>query len=148
MGILKYSTSINCLLFPEIGLADYGQKFGAIDAAQKAKSSIEIPMNFACNFDNTTKQMYFVGYRSNQLFLPLKRDQLSQESDNEEYNNEKNYEDSKCRVGLHYEKRQVLTAVIVDNKKKNGVLMSEKIGNKRKVMAKIRYSVEDVSFLI
>lgn len=149
--MIKYHTPLNCQMFHFFGLANYGQKFNSIDLDSSPKASIKIPANTACK-NNQSVPMYFVGYQSNKLFLPIQlKPKNSQNSlflakkpnrKTKSYENFEQMEYNKCKIDHHYAHRPIFTAVIVKNNNGSGSF----IKTNRKLMAKIRYEIGDVKF--
>lgn len=135
LAMLKYHDQIECLLFPHLGLADYGHFFGAIDLSYRPKALIQIPTSIGCS-GGYIRPMYFVSHRKTQLFMHIPRSTNLRLFEKEEY---LQTESDKCNLGLHYRNLPVLTAVIL---KLNDTI--EMVCSNEQVMAEVRYSAQSL----
>jgi hypothetical protein len=152
LAILKYDESVKCFADSLIGVADYGTRFGHL--GELTTVSIQIPTTFACKH-NRVRQIFFVAYRKTQFFLPIRRlasknstqflqlythktQTLPKYQTYEEYQREA---DNCCDTyNLRAENKPVLTATFVEKDSDEAIARSEE------VVAKIRYSTQNVGF--
>jgi hypothetical protein len=124
--MLKYHDHIECGLFPHIGIADYGHKFGAIELSYRPVALIQIPTSIGCD-NGYIRPMYFVSHRKTQFFMQIP----------------KNKETDTCNLGLHYQNLPVLTAVILKLNKTTEIVCSN-----NQVMAEVRYSTDNLGAIL